>query len=101
MFEDIPLDTRHHTFKVKPKFPKEWRMTDKRRQFLEDTRQKALLLDQAKEKAGTLVDGEEKIHLFFSAPKSAQLNRKVPAMATTRLGQALSAPPPRGSSRRA
>ncbi|KAJ8111579.1 hypothetical protein ONZ43_g5588 [Nemania bipapillata] len=54
MFEDIPLDTRHHTFKVKPKFPVEWRMTEERRKFLEDTRQQSLLLDQQKEEAGSL-----------------------------------------------
>lgn len=95
MFEDVPLDTRHHTFKVKPKFPKEWRMTKTRQQFLEDTRQKALLLDQAKEAAGTLVDGEEKINLFFSAPQPPQSGRKMPVMATNRLSQALSGPPPR------
>lgn len=32
-------------------------MTDERRQFLEDTRQKSRLLDQAKAQDGTLVDG--------------------------------------------
>ncbi|KAI1454470.1 mitochondrial ribosomal subunit protein-domain-containing protein [Annulohypoxylon moriforme] len=65
MFEDIPLDTRHHTFKTKPKFPKEWRMSENRRKFLEDTRQKSLLLDQAKEEAGSLIDGKERIEQFF------------------------------------
>ncbi|KAI1113006.1 mitochondrial ribosomal subunit protein-domain-containing protein [Nemania sp. NC0429] len=93
MFEDVPLDTRHHTFKVKPKFPKEWRMTEERRQFLEDARQKALLLDQAKEEAGTLVDGTKKIEVFFSAP---QPDRQIPVMATSRLSQALSATPSGG-----
>ncbi|OTA96425.1 hypothetical protein M434DRAFT_118615 [Hypoxylon sp. CO27-5] len=69
MFEDIPLDTRHHTFKVKPKFPREWRMSEERRKFLDDTRQKSLLLDQTKEEAGALINGKEKIDQFFSAPK--------------------------------
>ncbi|KAI1389841.1 mitochondrial ribosomal protein [Hypoxylon trugodes] len=68
MFEDIPLDTRHHTFKVKPKFPREWRMSEERRKFIDDTRQKSLLLDHAKEEAGALINGKEKIDLFFSAP---------------------------------
>ncbi|KAI8948424.1 mitochondrial ribosomal subunit protein-domain-containing protein [Xylaria longipes] len=88
MFEDVPLDTRHHTFKVKPKFPKEWRMTEERRRFLEDTRQKALLLDQAKEEEGTLVNGAEKIGMFFSPP----VIPKVAEMASLRLDQSLSAP---------
>lgn len=91
MFEDVPLDTRHHTFKVKPKFPKEWRMTEERRKLLEATRQKALLLDQTKEEEGTLVDGKEKITAFFNglAEKSKQ---RVPEMATARFNQTLSAP---------
>ncbi|KAI0438855.1 mitochondrial ribosomal subunit protein-domain-containing protein [Xylaria telfairii] len=91
MFEDVPLDTRHHTFKVKPKFPEEWRMTKERQQFLEDTRQKALLLDQAKEEEGTLVNGAEKIELFFNPPRTAD----IPEMATARLSRSLSAPSPR------
>ncbi|KAI0102750.1 mitochondrial ribosomal subunit protein-domain-containing protein [Nemania sp. FL0031] len=86
MFEDIPLDTRHHTFKVKPKFPKEWRMTEERRQFLEDTREKALLLDKTKEEAGTLVDGEAKINLSFNPPRAAFK----PEMAHVRVGHSLS-----------
>ncbi|KAI2473204.1 mitochondrial ribosomal protein [Annulohypoxylon bovei var. microspora] len=65
MFEDIPLDTRHHTFKIKPKFPREWRMSDERRKFIEDTRQKSLLLDQTKEEAGSLINGKETIEQSF------------------------------------
>ncbi|KAI0851344.1 mitochondrial ribosomal protein [Daldinia vernicosa] len=69
MFEDIPLDTRHHPIKIKPKFPREWRMTEERMKFLEETRQKSLLLDQTKEEAGALIDGKEKIEQFFDVPK--------------------------------
>ncbi|KAI8633973.1 hypothetical protein F5Y19DRAFT_415993 [Xylariaceae sp. FL1651] len=94
MFEDIPLDTRHHTFKTKPKFPKEWRMTEERRQFLEETRQKALLLDQAKEQDGTIVNGVEKINRFFNPPKSERKDQ-IPEFAAARLSQSLSAHPPR------
>ncbi|TRX97244.1 hypothetical protein FHL15_002038 [Xylaria flabelliformis] len=92
MFEDVPLDTRHHTFKVKPKFPKEWRMTEERQRFLEDTRQKALLLDQAKEEEGTLVNGAEKVNAFFNPPITTP---KIADMATARLSQSLSKPPQR------
>ncbi|KAI1778258.1 mitochondrial ribosomal protein [Hypoxylon cercidicola] len=67
MFEDVPLDTRHHKFKVKPKFPREWRMTEERRKFLDNTRHKSLLLDQTKEEAGSLISGKEKIEQFFIA----------------------------------
>ncbi|KAI0535345.1 mitochondrial ribosomal subunit protein-domain-containing protein [Xylaria digitata] len=92
MFEDVPLDTRHHTFKVKPKFPKEWRMTEERRKFLEDTRERNLLLDQKKEEEGTLISGAEKIEAFFNPPKPAS---QTPEMAHLRLDRSLSAPPPR------
>ncbi|KAI1425043.1 mitochondrial ribosomal subunit protein-domain-containing protein [Xylaria sp. FL1777] len=94
MFEDVPLDTRHHTFKVKPKFPKEWRLTEERRKFLEDTRQKALLLDQKKEEEGTLVDGAERIQAFFNPPPRPS-SSAAPEMAHAHLIQSLSAPPPR------
>ncbi|KAI0521800.1 mitochondrial ribosomal subunit protein-domain-containing protein [Xylaria bambusicola] len=92
MFEDVPLDTRHHTFKVKPKFPKEWRLTEERRQFLEESRQQALLLDQKKEEEGTLVNGAERIEEVYNPPKT----EKIPEMAETanaRLRSFLSPPP--------
>ncbi|KAK8056404.1 hypothetical protein PG993_001631 [Apiospora rasikravindrae] len=73
MFEDIPLDTRHHQTKVRPKFPKEWRLTEERMQQLEDVRQKSLLLDQAKEQGGQLVDGNERVDRFFAEPAMANL----------------------------
>lgn len=66
MFEDVPLDTRHHKFKVRPKFPREWRMTEERRKFLDDTRHKSQLLDLTKEEAGSLISGKERIEQFFS-----------------------------------
>ncbi|KAI1308283.1 mitochondrial ribosomal subunit protein-domain-containing protein [Xylaria venustula] len=94
MFEDVPLDTRHHAIKVKPKFPKEWRMTEERRKVIEDTRQQMLLLDQKKEESGTLVDGVEKIDAFFNPPKPAR-DHLLPEMAHARLGSTLSAPPRR------
>ncbi|KAI0108306.1 mitochondrial ribosomal protein [Daldinia grandis] len=82
MFEDIPLDTRHHPIKIKPKFPKEWRMNEERIKYLEDVRQKSLLLDQTKEEAGALVDGKEKISQFFNLPEPVA---KVPEYAKAQL----------------
>ena len=61
MFEDLPLDTRHHKFKPKIRFPIEWRMTQERRELIDSTREKSLLLDEAKTEQGLLVDGTQKI----------------------------------------
>ncbi|KAI6710866.1 hypothetical protein JHW43_006597 [Diplocarpon mali] len=60
-FEDIPLDTRHHHFNPKPKFPKEWAVTEERRQQLEKYRQAAVLKDQKREITGRLIDGVKQI----------------------------------------
>jgi len=64
-FEDVPLDTRHHTFKVKPKFPVEWRMTEQRRQELEQSRQKSAQRDQQKALQGVLIDGVGQIEAAY------------------------------------
>ncbi|KAH8671088.1 mitochondrial ribosomal subunit protein-domain-containing protein [Xylariales sp. PMI_506] len=65
MFEDVPLDTRHHQRKSKPTFPAAWKMTPKRVKELEDTREKSLLLDQARQEAGSLVDGTKIVDMHF------------------------------------
>lgn len=67
MFEDIPLDTRHHKFKPKIKFPVEWRMSEERRKFIDNTREKSLLLDEAKTEEGSMVDGKKLIEESFVA----------------------------------
>ncbi|KAK8115188.1 mitochondrial ribosomal subunit protein-domain-containing protein, partial [Apiospora kogelbergensis] len=72
-FEDVPLDTRHHQIKVRPQFPKEWRLTEERMQQLDAARQKSLLLDQEKEQSGLLVDGNERVDKFFAEPAMANL----------------------------
>ncbi|CAM1500908.1 Fc.00g100700.m01.CDS01 [Cosmosporella sp. VM-42] len=64
-FEDIPLDTRHHTFSNKPKFPKEWRLTDTRRKELAEIRQQAAIADVQKAEGGLLVDGTKAIEEFL------------------------------------
>ena len=61
MFEDIPLDTRHHKIKEQIKFPKEWRMTEERQKELGARRKEALLLDEKKRTEGALVDGRQTI----------------------------------------
>jgi small subunit ribosomal protein S35 len=71
MFEDIPLDTRHHVFKVKPKFPREWRMTEERKKELQALRAQRFQLDEAKKSAGTLTSGTEAIKAALEGPASA------------------------------
>ncbi|KAI1502856.1 mitochondrial ribosomal subunit protein-domain-containing protein [Biscogniauxia marginata] len=89
MFEDVPLDTRHHKTRPKPKFPPEWRMTEERRKFLEETRKAALLLDQTKEETGKLVDGAEKIQKYFDEAAEQEM---LPERVTSRLERQLPTP---------
>ncbi|KAL1835306.1 hypothetical protein VTJ49DRAFT_7071 [Mycothermus thermophilus] len=80
MFEDIPLDTRHHTFKKQIKFPKEWYLTEERKQQLLERRKQALLLDEAKRNSeGGLVDGRAAIEqALLNAPKVEQMVPPLP-----------------------
>ncbi|KAL8418562.1 hypothetical protein RB594_001962 [Gaeumannomyces avenae] len=88
-FEDIPLDTRHHTFKTRYSFPKEWRMTEERRQQLMQIRKQAYELDAAKRANGELVDGTEKIQQSIAAPaKDADLEQALADMVTVRASRA-------------
>ncbi|KAK3937907.1 mitochondrial ribosomal subunit protein-domain-containing protein [Diplogelasinospora grovesii] len=86
MFEDVPLDTRHHTFKAKPKFPVEWRMTEERKKELENLRRQALLLDQAKQKEGTLISGVERVQAALAAPPEPAAREPVMVRAGARQG---------------
>ncbi|OHE95306.1 hypothetical protein CORC01_09451 [Colletotrichum orchidophilum] len=82
-FKDIPLDTRHHVFKNKPKFPKEWRMTEERRKELDGYRLRTLEIDAGKLEEGQVIDGTEKIEQFLAAP-SPEAEGKVAEMVTVR-----------------
>ncbi|CAK7262973.1 37S ribosomal protein S24, mitochondrial [Sporothrix epigloea] len=75
-FEDVPLDTRHHKFKYKPKFPREWRLTDARKEELKALRAASFELDQKMLASGSLVDGEQSVSAL-GAPAAAD---KVPEM---------------------
>lgn len=68
-FEDVPLDLRHHTFKVKPKFPKEWRLSEERVRELSTQRRQAALMDKIKQEEGTLVDGIQTIQKAIATRK--------------------------------
>ena len=64
-FEDVPLDTRHHRVRAKPKFPKEWRMSKERRLELEEHRKVAAIADLEKAEGGLLVDGKQAIDSYL------------------------------------
>lgn len=64
-FEDLPLDLRHHPIKIKPKFPKEWRLTDKRRRQLEKIRGGIAAMEATKAEQGRLVSGQQMIEEFL------------------------------------
>ncbi|KND89649.1 37S ribosomal protein S24, mitochondrial [Tolypocladium ophioglossoides CBS 100239] len=64
-FADVPLDLRHHHIKAKPRFPKEWRLTNERRLQLDEDRQRAAITDIEKAEGGLLVDGKKAIDNFL------------------------------------
>lgn len=70
-FEDIPLDLRHHTIKQKPKFPKEWRLTEERRLQLEEHRREIAAGELARAEQGLLVSGQKVVDAFL-LQKAAQ-----------------------------
>lgn len=63
----MPFDTRHHVFKVKPRFPKEWRINEQRQAALDQARQKTKLLEIQKVETGELVDGLAVIEQAYAA----------------------------------
>lgn len=68
------MDTRHHHFKAKPQFPKEWALTEARKQELHQYRQAMISKDQQKEITGQLIDGikqiEEELRQKISLPEA-------------------------------
>ncbi|KAK3402101.1 mitochondrial ribosomal protein [Sordaria brevicollis] len=79
-FEDIPLDTRHHTFSKKITFPKEWLLTPERKKEIEAARQQALLKDAEKVVKGALVDGADVVKQYL-ASGAAEAMHAIPVMA--------------------
>lgn len=57
MFEDVPLDFRHHRFKSRPEFPEGWKLDAKRREQLEMDREKRVIADGAREQEGRMIVG--------------------------------------------
>ena len=57
MYEDVPLDFRHHKLKKRVEFPEGWKMTAERKKDLELERERKALEEQRKESLGTIADG--------------------------------------------
>ena len=57
MFEDVPLDFRHHKFKPKMEFPDAWKLTREKRARLEEDRKRRLGQEKEREAQGKLVEG--------------------------------------------
>ena len=67
MYEDVPLDFRHHKFKPKLEFPEEWKLTPERKQQLEAERQQKRLAEKEREQSGQLQDGVSAIEAMLKA----------------------------------
>ncbi|PHH80384.1 hypothetical protein CDD82_1793 [Ophiocordyceps australis] len=60
-FEDVPLDLRHHEQRIRPRFPREWRMSGERRRQLQEHRLAADSEDTKKATEGQMIDGKQLI----------------------------------------
>ena len=67
MFEDVPMDFRHHKFDPPLEFPKSWKMTPKKQKKLMVKRQQSALAEQGREGAGQIPDGQKIIENFLKA----------------------------------
>jgi len=67
MFEDLPLDFRHHRFKSKPEFPEEWNLDGRRREQLELDRRQRAVAEGVREEEGRLVVGASMIEEAMKA----------------------------------
>lgn len=70
-FEDVPLDFRHHKFKRKIQFPKQWEHTPGRVSGLRSKRHEMAHKQRLRELEGKVVDGAEVIENWLkkTAPK--------------------------------
>ena len=57
MFEDVPLDFRHHKFRPKVEFPEGWKLTREKRARLEEGRKMRGEREKEREEQGRLVEG--------------------------------------------
>ena len=66
MFEDVPLDFRHHKPKRKAQFPEEWKMKPERVERLLMERKEIKMLEEQKDP----VDGMEYVRAYISGQRS-------------------------------
>lgn len=71
-FEDVPLDLRHHKIRAKPRFPKEWRMSEERMQQIVAYREEAKQIEAAKKAEGKLVNGVQIINKALASRAAAK-----------------------------
>lgn len=57
MFEDVPMDFRHHRFMKRTVFPPSWKMTPERERELESEKEKRSELEERRSLNGLVVDG--------------------------------------------
>ncbi|KAK4694112.1 small subunit ribosomal protein S35, partial [Lecanoromycetidae sp. Uapishka_2] len=57
MFEDVPLDFRHHKFKRRPVFPEGWKLSQDRKKQLEGERERRALEEGKREEEGKVLVG--------------------------------------------
>lgn len=67
MFEDVPLDFRHHKPKPKFEFPEQWKLTEERRAQLDENLRQRELAEKEREETGRLVDGAKIIEQVMEA----------------------------------
>ncbi|KAL8928568.1 MAG: hypothetical protein Q9208_001802 [Pyrenodesmia sp. 3 TL-2023] len=84
MFEDVPLDFRHHKPKPRFEFPEKWKLTKQRKEQLAANWRQGALKDQEREEAGQLIDGSKVIEQVLEA-----ISMQAPAQPTVlpRLGK--------------
>lgn len=75
MFEDVPLDFRHHKYKPNLAFPEEWKLTPGRAQQLETDSKQRLLVEQMRQETGEVPDGLIAIHAFMKEQPSTGPSR--------------------------
>lgn len=67
MFEDVPLDFRHHRYKERNEFPEAWKFTPARKKQLEQERAARLESEQSRVGEGKVVNGGEILRLAMEA----------------------------------
>lgn len=76
-FADVPLDLRHHKIKAKPRFPKEWLMTEERRKELEEGRRQLKFEEIQAVESGNMVDGKQAIEKYLVQKQEEEQQQKV------------------------